>query len=353
MRILYGVQGTGNGHVTRARLLTRALRNTGIEVDLIFSGRQGAYMDMEEFGQFENYRGLTFCTERGRINIPKTVTNLSLWRFFSDCRNLDLSDYDLVLNDFEPVTAWAARMQDVPSISISHQAAFKQTVPTKGANFGTRQLMRHFAPTDQNIGIHWYHFNQTILPPMVEECVPSPGEPEHVLVYLPFENLNEVMPLLQRFTRVRFTCFHPQGRDEVHGNVQLHSPCREGFLDALHRCSGVFCNSGFELPSEAMAAGKKLLVKPLQGQFEQLSNSLTLQLLGLGHVTTELSPAELDAWLGVDNPEPLFFPDVSMALSEWLAGGRRESIEEVKQKLWQQVSFPMDTLSRIADLTTR
>jgi uncharacterized protein (TIGR00661 family) len=326
------------------------MRQTGIDVDLIFSGRQGSYIDMDEFGEFGDYKGLTFCTENGRVNLPKTVANLAPWRFYSDCRSLDLSKYDLVLNDFEPVTAWAARLKGVPSVSISHQAAFRQSIPTKGTNFGTRQLMRHFAPTDQGIGVHWYHFNQDILPPLVDECHPSPGEKNVVLVYLPFENLDDVINLLQRFTRVRFICFHPAAKNEFRGNVELRSLCREGFLEALHRCSGVFCNSGFELPSEAMAAGKKLLVKPLQGQFEQLSNALTLQLLGLGCVMSELNPAELDAWLDLDNPEPLYFPNVASALAQWLVNGRKESIDELKVQLWSQVSFPTDTLEQIADL---
>ena len=39
MRILYGVQGTGNGHITRARTMLPALQAAGIDVDFVFSGR--------------------------------------------------------------------------------------------------------------------------------------------------------------------------------------------------------------------------------------------------------------------------------------------------------------------------
>lgn len=38
MRILYGVQGTGNGHLSRARVMAKALMKQDIEVDFLFRG---------------------------------------------------------------------------------------------------------------------------------------------------------------------------------------------------------------------------------------------------------------------------------------------------------------------------
>ena len=51
MRILYGVQGTGNGHITRARHLAAAFNERDdISVDYLFSGRpKHRYFDMEVF----------------------------------------------------------------------------------------------------------------------------------------------------------------------------------------------------------------------------------------------------------------------------------------------------------------
>jgi len=33
MKILYGVQGTGNGHISRARVMSKALKQQNIDVD--------------------------------------------------------------------------------------------------------------------------------------------------------------------------------------------------------------------------------------------------------------------------------------------------------------------------------
>ncbi len=39
MKILYGAQATGNGHVTRARAMAPTFNKAGLDVDYLFSGR--------------------------------------------------------------------------------------------------------------------------------------------------------------------------------------------------------------------------------------------------------------------------------------------------------------------------
>ena len=72
-----------------------------------------------------------------------------------------------LLNDFEPITAWAARRRGLTSISVSHQAAFAYDVPREGESLSDRLIMRAFAPTDIQLGVHWYHFDQPIVPPFI------------------------------------------------------------------------------------------------------------------------------------------------------------------------------------------
>jgi len=61
MRLLYGVQGTGNGHISRCRTLAQALGRHGVEVDYLLSGRaRDDYFDMQSFGDFRARQGLTF-----------------------------------------------------------------------------------------------------------------------------------------------------------------------------------------------------------------------------------------------------------------------------------------------------
>ncbi len=53
MKILYGVQGTGNGHITRARAMANALQERDVDVQFLVSGRPKVKLfDMEPFGAF-------------------------------------------------------------------------------------------------------------------------------------------------------------------------------------------------------------------------------------------------------------------------------------------------------------
>ena len=73
MKILYGVQGTGNGHISRARALNTALGNVGLDVDFIFSGRdKDQYFNMEEFGNYRTYPGLSLSIKDGKLDLLKT-----------------------------------------------------------------------------------------------------------------------------------------------------------------------------------------------------------------------------------------------------------------------------------------
>lgn len=60
MRILYGIQGTGNGHLSRTRLVAEQLHKQGAQVQYLISGRdQKSLFDMEMFGDYWHREGLT------------------------------------------------------------------------------------------------------------------------------------------------------------------------------------------------------------------------------------------------------------------------------------------------------
>ncbi|EGQ9393291.1 MJ1255/VC2487 family glycosyltransferase [Vibrio cholerae] len=342
MKILYGVQGTGNGHIARSRAMCAALKQQQVDVDYLFSGRPVEnYFSMECFGDFATRRGLTFATENGHVNYVKTLRKNNLLQFWNEVKRLDLSGYDLILNDFEPVTAWAAKLQNIPCIGISHQNAFLYPVPLKGASWLDKAILRHFAPAQYHLGLHWYHFEQPILPPIIYTPEQPLSQQNFILVYLPFENVNEICELLYRFTNIHFICYHPEvPENELTENVELRRLHHGDFQHHLHQCSGVITSGGFELPSEALALGKKLLMKPLVGQFEQVSNAATLETLGLASVMEFLDPACLRQWLDEKQAERVIYPDVAHFLVEWILKGKWENSEVLCQQLWQKVDFP-------------
>ncbi|AZG71982.1 MJ1255/VC2487 family glycosyltransferase [Shewanella livingstonensis] len=342
MKILYGVQGTGNGHISRARLMSKALKQHNIDVDFLFSGRTPQYyFDMQCFGDYQTRAGMTFVTKNGRVNTVKTARYNLQTPILSEIKQLDLSGYDLVLNDFEPVSAWAAKQQRVPSIAISHQAALQYPVPKQGHSWFNEFLLKHFAPVDIALGCHWHHFGFPILPPFVEVS-PNGGDHSHqILVYLPFEDADSIAAFLAPFDQYHFFVYHStQPLQGFAGHIHWHGFDREGFKQHMAHCGGVIGNAGFELASEAMTLGKKLLVKPLLGQFEQSANVAALQLLAAAESMQTLDFGVLKRWLKSPSPKPIAYPQVGDALVEWLKMGDWHQPQDLCQHLWSQVELP-------------
>lgn len=354
MRILYGVQGTGNGHIARARIMAKAFaEREDVIVDYLFSGRERSeYFDMEIFGQFRSFTGLTFSTKNGVVSRWQTLKSAKFLRLVQDIKGLDLSAYDLLINDFEPLSAWAAKSQNIPSISISHQAAFLHPIPKQGYNQIGRLLTKYFAPTDIQLGVHWYHFGHSIMPPFIDAKIDDRIVDKKLLVYLPFEDIKDIRTLLEPLAEHDFICFHPAiSEHKQEANISWQSLSKEGFYRVLQGCSGVIANAGFELSSECLHLGKRLLIKPLQGQFEQLSNVRTLLELGLCHCMLSLDSEAVESWLNCRANEPIVFPTDPGILIDWLIKKEWQKTDELCADLWQRVRFPNEVLLRLSRMS--
>jgi uncharacterized protein (TIGR00661 family) len=353
MKILYAVQGTGNGHITRARVMAKAFSlREDVEVDFIFSGRdKDQYFDMQVFGNYKSLQGLTFATADGAINHWKTIKLLKLGQFIRDIKQLDLGSYDLLLNDFEPVTAWAAKRQGLASISISHQAAFYHSIPRQEMSIADKLITRYFAPTDIQLGVHWYHFGFPILPPFIDVKCNEKTSDKSILVYLPFEEIEAIRQTLQPFAEYNFISFHPSiQKTHKQGNIVWHPTGKAPFSNALSRCQGVIANAGFELASECLQLNKRMLLKPLLGQFEQISNAHTLSALGLCRFMRALDLDVIESWLQSDTPETVHFSSDPNALIDWLLKKQWQDTQGLCATLWRQVKFSSTVTDKLSQL---
>jgi uncharacterized protein (TIGR00661 family) len=340
VKIFYGVQATGNGHITRARVMASHLREAGAEVTYLFSGRPwDRLFEMEVFGDYQWRRGLTFSTKAGRVCYVKTAFSNDMHRFYQDVKELDLSGYDLVITDFEPVTAWSARLQGIKTIGIGHQYSFSHAIPITGDDIVARTVMNYFAPATIGLGLHWHHFGQAILPPIIETPTVYAVHPDKILVYLPFEDIRSIVHLLEEFEHYQFHVYSNSGLEHKPDHIHVKQLSRNGFQNDLRDSAGVICNAGFELASESLQLGKKLLVKPLRAQMEQLSNALALEQTGLGAVMPELDRKAVDFWLENGRAIKVTFPDVAQAIVDWLLKGEKQVDPGWVRDIWDQVVY--------------
>ena len=339
MKILYGIQGTGNGHISRARALKPALTAGGAEVDCLFSGRAAdKFFDMDVFGDYQIKQGITFITSNLKIKYWQTIRNAGLKQFFKDVKAIDLSRYDLVITDFEPITAWAAKKQNKDIVGIGHQYSYVNSLPPKIGSLPTKLATRFYAPTKESLGLNWHHYDQPILPPIVgiEEEMALENQ-DFTLVYLPFNNGQEAVKTLQKIKDKNFRMHSADVKPGDYGNVTVFPFDRKLFMENLHHCNSVLCNAGFELVSESLQLGKKIMVLPLKGQDEQRANAATLADLSLASVQKTLVPEAIKKWQEEAVATRVEYPDVSSAIAQWILDGRQQSPLSLAENLWAQV----------------
>ena len=339
MKILYGIQGTGNGHISRSRVMAKHLNETGADVTYLFSGREkDKLFEMDIFGEYEHRQGLTFVTQNGKISHLRTCFKNNVIRFIYDVFTLPVEQYDLVITDFEPVSAWAAKVKKVPVLGIGHQYAFGKNTPVAGETKIARFILDNFAPATESIGLHWHPFNANVLPPIIDTSLVHKSGEDFVLVYLPFENQLEVTQLLNQFSQTNFILYSPELVDRQIKNVTQRATSYKGFKRDLAHAKGVICNSGFELISECLHIGLPILTKPINGQMEQESNALALSQLSLAETMLHLDQHHIATWL--DNVKhPSFIsrptPDVAKAIVAWMMKKQWHNTSDLIDKFWQ------------------
>lgn len=322
-----------------------ALEKEGVSVDYLFSGRKPEqFFDMESFGNFACHKGLTFVTESGSIRPVKTVLRSAPISFLLDIRQLELDKYDLVLTDFEPITAWAAKLRKKEVLGLGHQYAFNFPLPQEHGSLHQQLITKYFAPAKRALGFHWYHFDMPVLPPIAPVANSDASIDEKlIVVYLPFEDPAKIEQFLLPFKDYRFTAYHPEAPDtSASPHIEWHRPSKTLFHADLQRCNGVVCNAGFELASEVLQLGRKLLVRPVKGQTEQLSNVIALQRIGLGYAMDKLDTGIFEQWLQTGQGIKVRYPDVAAAVAHWIKRGNYspESIASLAAQLWRHSRFP-------------
>jgi len=347
MKIFYGVQGTGNGHITRARVMAKELYAAGMEVTFQFTGRPAdKFFDMDVFNGYQHREGLTFNTDKGQVNYLKTTLESSPIRFIRDIKALDLSDYDLVISDFEPVTAWAAKTQKKPVLGVGHQYAFDHNIPRTGSDPLADLVMKYFAPANNGIGLHWHHFDQPILPPIIETPeIPQSIQKNKVVVYLPFEDQQQIIKLLSPYKEYQFHIYSPVPVQSEYEHIICNPLSRDGFQRDLYNCAGIFSNAGFELASESLYLGKKILAKPLHAQMEQISNAAALKQLGYGRTMLDMDSKVIEEWLADNSAVQISYPNVAKIIIDWIRLGMPKMDKNFTQSVWDGVDVNSVTLS--------
>lgn len=284
MKILYAIQATGNGHITRAKELIPYLQKN-IEVDVLLSGTS-ADVELELPVRFY-FKGLSFVFgKNGGINFWKTILQMNFWRFLKDVKQLPLKEYDFVINDFEPVSAWACILRKKHCIAMSHQySLLNKNTPKPKKNIRLSHLiLKYYAPVSVGYGFHFKPYASSIYTPVIQKELKSvnPIKKNYFVVYLPAFEDKKIISVLSKLYKTNWIVFSKHTKEKYQiGNVKVRPISSKSFNKKLINCRGVLCGAGFETPSEALYLKKKLLVIPMKNQYEQQCNAEALKDMGV------------------------------------------------------------------------
>jgi len=242
--ILYGVNGEGAGHSTRAREVLSHLVAEGHTVH-VASFDRGFRNLSQQFDVTEIY-GFRIAYVNNRVRYKRTVARnlISIPQAARSVARLkELVDEwktDLVITDFEPLCSHIGHKKKLPIISIDNQHLLTNAVVSYPRQYrrdaaAAKLVTRMMTPrADAYLVISFFPApvkkrNTFLFPPLLRQEIldATPIQAEHVLVYVtsPAPALTELVTSVRgRFIAYGF------GREGQEGNIVYKKPSLDGFF---------------------------------------------------------------------------------------------------------------------------
>lgn len=360
MRILYGVNGEGMGHATRSRVVIESLLERH---DVRVMASQAAFRYLSaRLPRVDEVFGPSFAMQDGEIQRWATVVqNVRNARhevpetFHRWGKTIDREwRPDVVITDFEPLTALYARTFRVPMLAVDninmldrcHHDA--EIIGREREDFLiARAVTRSMAPgAIEYLVLTFFRppvsrGGTLLVPPIVrpeiEAATPERGD--HLVVY---SGGDPALIDALRASGMPCRIYGMRGgpaSDRVDGNLEYRPRSNEGFVEDLRTARGVVTGGGFSLLSEAVYLGKPVLAMPLHGQFEQLMNARYLQREGYGICAQRVTPQLMGEFAARLEK----FED---ALAGYEQDGNAETLRTVEERAEAAAAEPVRALRR-------
>ena len=301
MRIVYGVQSTGRGHLARFSALKPLFDADGHELLIIVSGPDeppGFFLDSIGSSRYERMTGISMADDGlGGISKRKTATvfisNMPdlLSSLYHGHKLITKFDPALIVSDFDPITGSPMVAPTVFKVGIGNQAMARHPgidhlTGLRFERFNTNLAIKLCTSgIDVLLGCHFYPYDENCLPPILRPDiwdVPVTDD-GHILVYHSYQGRLESIAVHARNDKDREIVVYgylarPSDMPE---NMRFETNASQ-FLGDLATCNTYVGTAGFQAICEAFYLGKKIVVQPIDGHYEQKWNAARLEELGMG-----------------------------------------------------------------------
>lgn len=321
MKFVFIVQGEGRGHMTQAIALAAILEEQGHEISHILIGKSKR-RQLPEFvrknlkAPIVQFESPNFHTDKkGKsINLFKTITNNTLksQQFIHSLKTIDQivkeDQPDIIIN-FYDILAGLYNFSFRPKAAfwtIGHQyLIYHSSFPFAPNNYIQKKLFQlntwvTALGADKLLALSFrnypenHHKKLVIIPPVLRSELHklSTKEGDYILSYIVNSGYaEEIISFGIENPQIKIEAFWDQKESEKiykpQPNITFHQIDDRKFLEKMANCKGLVCTAGFESVCEAMYLGKRVMMVPVSGQYEQACNAIDAQnaQAGLAHTT--------------------------------------------------------------------
>jgi len=294
MKILFGVQSEGNGHITQCIATKQYLQSQGIDVKTAFAAKKKRGLAKYFTDEFNvvTYDGFDFVFDNvGRVVIWKTILKNTfelprlITSFVKICNVIRKEKPDAIFNYYEPLVGLTSLFfRNIKYVSFGHQYAMDCAIYPKINGYPVQKLFLSIINKITSIrakivALSYYEFNDDVMiasPPILrsESYSVSDKQEDFVLVYLMNEDmLPQLISEAKKHPDINIHCFTKLTKqyDEL-PNLKLFNLDGKLFQEKMKVCKAVVCSGGFETSAEAIYQNKPLLMIPMPNHYEQHAN---------------------------------------------------------------------------------
>jgi uncharacterized protein (TIGR00661 family) len=321
MNIVLGVCGFGLGHSVRERPVLEGLLARGHQVMLVTNDQSHDFFT-RHFPDVPNLRvyvPLIHTTPQGldyqaTADDPRNAQGEEQRAFWTACAEVErrFGRPDLVISDYDMVSAQLAYLFDVPLVTLDQQSKFLGYECPSFGDFTPgehrRRLGYFFPKVARRVATSFFavdypsvpRFPVTVIPPIlgrdVAGLLPVP-EPGRVTVYLSAASsiaqpLEELVDVFAGLPEHHFTCFVDADPTRLPANVSIRPVSRPAFVDSLSRSEAVVATAGHNLITEALYLQVPMFLVPFH-HYEQQLNARVISESGAGRAAETVTRAEL------------------------------------------------------------
>jgi uncharacterized protein (TIGR00661 family) len=315
MKILFGVQTEGNGHITQAIAVKQYLKQNGYDVSKAFAASKKRGLSKYFTDEFDvvTYEGFDFVFDKeGRVIIWKTLlkNTLELPRlilsFIKICNVIRKEKPDAIFNYYEPLVGLTSLFfRNIKYVSFGHQYAMDSSIYPRINGYPVQKLFLRIINKITSlrakiVALSYYEFNDEemiVSPPMLrsESYSVSDKKEDFVLVYLMNEDmLPQLFSEAKKYPDIKIECFTKLTKQHNElPNVKLYNLDGKLFQEKMKVCKAVICSGGFETSAEAIYQKKPLLMIPMPNHYEQRANCEDAYLSSFGIYTDNIDLSKI------------------------------------------------------------